>query len=135
MEKTLTSIILRIDLEYANAILDGTKTVEFRRNKFMHPVDRILLYCASPIQQIIGSFQVGKIVEDTPENLWTRFNKVGGIDQASFFEYFKNSGTGFAIEVESFEKFAEGINLADYFENFCAPKKYLYLEERTTAVI
>ena len=130
MEKTLTSIILRIDLEYANAILDGTKTVEFRRNKFMHPVDRILLYCASPIQQIIGSFQVGKIVEDTPENLWLQFKRIGGIDQASFFDYFKNLETGFALEVKSYEKFEEGINLADYFENFCAAKTYLYLEEK-----
>ncbi len=129
MEKTLTSIILPIDLVYANAILSGTKTVEFRRNKFMHPVDRILLYCAFPIQQIIGSFQVGKIVEDTPENLWLQFNRVGGIVQAYFFEYFKNSETGFAIEVESYEKFEEGINLADYFDNFCAAKTYLYLEE------
>lgn len=132
MVKTLNSIILPIDSVYANAILDGTKTVEFRRNKFTNPVDRILLYCASPVQQILGSFQVGKIVEDTPENLWTRFNKVGGIDQASFFEYFKNSETGFAIEVESYEKFEKGISLADYFENFCAAKTYLYLEEKTS---
>lgn len=129
------SVILSIKPVYANAILDGTKTVEFRKKIFKRPVERILIYSSSPVQKIIGYFDIDEIIEDTPENLWNKFHKVGGINKKDFFEYYSKSEVGFSIKIKSYEKFNEGINPADYFENFCAPQSFIYLEEKTAANI
>ncbi len=135
MKDILTSVILSIKPIYAQAIMAGTKKVEFRKKIFKKPVDKVFVYSSSPEKKIIGYFTIGKIVEDSPEQLWEKFKEVGGIDKKDFFEYYKNSETGFSIGVETFQKFNEGVDPADFFEKFCAPQSYIYLEEKTATNI
>ena len=135
MKDTLTSVILSIKPIYAKAIMSGVKKVEFRKKIFKKPVDKVFVYSSSPEKKIIGYFTIGEIVEDSPERLWEKFNKVGGISKKDFFEYYKNVETGFSIGVDTYEEFEEGIDPADFFENFCAPQSYIYLEEKTATNI
>jgi predicted transcriptional regulator len=135
MKDTLTSVILSIKPIYAQAIMAGTKKVEFRKKIFKKPIDKVFVYSSSPEKKIIGYFTIGEIIEDSPEKLWEKFNEVGGINKEDFFEYYKNSETGFSIEVKEFEKFNEDINPAEFFEKFCAPQSYIYLEEKTATNI
>lgn len=125
------NVILSIKPIYAQAIMSGTKKVEFRKKIFKKPVDKVFVYSSSPEKKIIGYFTIENIVEESPNQLWELFNKVGGINKKDFFEYFKNSETGFSIRIKKFKKFKEGVNPKDYFENFCAPQSYYYLEEKT----
>lgn len=135
MKDTLTSVILSIKPIYAQAIMNGTKKVEFRKKIFKRPVDKIFVYSSSPEQKIIGFFTISEIIEDEPKHLWAKFNKVGGIKKDAFFDYYKNSKTGFSIKIGEVEKFKEGVNPSDFFENFCAPQSYIYLEEETATNI
>jgi len=129
MKDTLTSVILSIKPIYAQAIMSGTKKVEFRKKTFRRQVDKIFVYSSSPEKKIIGFFTIKEIVENSPENLWDEFKEVGGIDKKSFFEYYQNSETGFSIKISEANKFEKGIEPADFFENFCAPQSFLYLED------
>ncbi len=131
MKDTLTSVILSIKPIYAQAIMSGTKKVEFRKKIFKRPVDKIFVYSSSPEKKIIGFFTIKEIVENSPEKLWEEFNKVGGIEKADFFNYYQDSKTGFSIKISEVEKFGDGIDPADFFENFCAPQSFIYLEEKT----
>ncbi len=70
-----------------------------------------------------------------PKQLWGKFSKVGGINEDDFFKYYKNSKTGFSIIIDSVEKFTDSINPSDFFDNFCAPQSYFYLEEKTATNI
>ena len=135
MKNSLTSVILSIKPIYAKAIMAGTKKVEFRKKIFKKPVGKVFVYSSSPDKKIIGYFIIGKIIEDTPEKLWEKFSDVGGINKKDFFEYYKNSETGFSIGVDSYEKFEEEVDPADFFEKFCAPQSYIYLEEKMAANI
>lgn len=135
MKDTLTSVILSIKPIFAQAIMNGTKKVEFRKKIFKKSVDKVFIYSSSPEKKIIGYFMIGEIIEDTPQNLWERFNSVGGIDKKSFFDYYKNSEIGYSIGIKSFERFEEEIDPVDFFEKFCAPQSYIYLEEKTAANI
>ncbi len=124
-----TNVILSIKPKYAQAIISGTKKVEFRKKIFKRPVDKVYIYSSSPSKKLIGFFTFIEVVEDNPAELWNKFQKVGGIDKADFFEYFKDSEKGYAIVVDTVEKFKKGIDPIDFFENFCAPQSYIYIDE------
>jgi predicted transcriptional regulator len=130
MKDTLTDAILSIKPIYANQILDGSKKVEFRKRKFKKKVDKIYIYSSSPTKMMIGYFTIKEIVEDTPANLWEQFKDVGGIDEDSFFEYYKETNTGFSIVIDKVEKFEEEKDPINFQENFTAPQSYIYLERR-----
>lgn len=78
------AILLSIKPRFARAILAGTKRFEFRRKGFATAPDHVVIYSTSPEQQIIGWFDVAGIIKDTPEQLWKRCGKEGGIDQVDF---------------------------------------------------
>jgi len=131
----LTSVILSIKPIYAKAIMSGVKKVEFRKKIFKKPVDKVFVYSSSPEKKIIGYFTIGEIIEDSPQRLWEKYSEVGGISKKDFFEYYKNVETGFSIGVDKYEEFEEGVDPADFFEKFCAPQSYIYLEEKTATNI
>lgn len=133
MKDTLTSVILSIKPIYAQAIIAGTKKVEFRKKIFKRQVEKIFIYSSSPKKMIVGYFTILEIIEDTPINLWNQFNKVGGISEKDFFEYYKNVEKGFSIKIDKVVKFEEEIEPAEFIEEFCAPQSFIYIEENTTA--
>ncbi len=131
MKDTLTSVILSIKPIYAQAIMSGKKKVEFRKKIFKKPVEKIFVYSSSPEKKIIGFFTIKEIIEDSPAKLWEKYNHVGGIEKIDFFNYYKDSKVGFTIIINEVEKFENGIYPSDFFENFCAPQSFIYLEEQT----
>lgn len=128
MKDTLTDAILSIKPIYANAILKGVKTVEFRKRVFKKNVDKIFIYSSSPTKMIVGYFTFSNIVEDTPENLWKTFQKLGGINKDDFFEYYKETEKGFGIVIKEVVKFEVEKDPIEFIENFTAPQSYVYLE-------
>lgn len=128
MKDTLTDVILSIKPIYANAILEGVKTVEFRKRVFKKNVDKIYIYSSSPTKMIVGYFTFSNIVEDTPENLWKTFHKVGGINKVDFFDYYKETEKGFGIVIKEVVKFDVEKDPMEFIENFTAPQSYVYLE-------
>ena len=130
MKNILTDAILSIKPIYANGILSGDKKVEFRKKIFKKSVERVYIYSSSPQKMMVGYFTIQKIVEDTPANLWNKFKDVGGIDEDSFFEYFKDADTGFSILINKVVKFDKEKDPIEFQENFSAPQSYIYLERR-----
>ena len=66
----MTIALLPIHPEYANAILDGLKKVEFRKRLFKKDVQRILIYACHPVMSLVGYFDVDDITETTPKNIF-----------------------------------------------------------------
>lgn len=132
MKNILTDVILSIKPVYAEAILDQVKTVEFRKKVFKKNVERIYIYSSSPTKMIVGYFTFSDIIEETPENLWNTFSKVGGIKKDDFFEYYKETEKGFGIVIKEVVKFENEIDPIEFIENFTAPQSYIYLEKNKT---
>lgn len=84
--------------------------------------------CSSPAKMIVGYFTFSNIVEDTPENLWKTFQKVGGINKDDFFEYYKETEKGFGIVIKEVVKFEVEKDPIEFIEDFTAPQSYVYLE-------
>ena len=64
-------VLLSIKPEYAFKIFDGTKRFEFRKVIFKNPdVKTVVVYASSPVQQVIGEFEIENIFSYEPDALW-----------------------------------------------------------------
>jgi hypothetical protein len=60
--------ILSLKPHFAEAILDGTKTIELRTVAPRKPIERCWIYSVAPVQQIVGHFRPGEIRDATEED-------------------------------------------------------------------
>lgn len=125
----MTQVLLSIKPEYAEKILDGTKKYEFRRSVFKNPdVRTIVIYASSPVQKVVGEFEIDSILNLDLETLWNRTKKFAGITKEYFMEYFESKEKGYAIKIKSTKKYKDGFSLEERF-NAKPPQSFLYLFE------
>jgi len=122
--------LLSIHPKYAHSILNGDKLVEFRKTKFKKPVKYCLIYSTSPDQKIIGFFEIKKIEENSPSNLWEKYGDVGQIEKHDFLEYYQNSSLGVAIVINKAWKLQETFNSNTFKKDFYIPQSFMYLNDK-----
>jgi type I restriction enzyme S subunit len=122
------NVLLSVKPEYAEKIIKGKKKYEFRRSIFKrNDIEKIFIYSSSPIRKIIASFEIEKIVNDSPESIWKLCQKYGGISKKDFFVYFKNSESAYAIKICNVFIFQEPIDPYNIIEDFKPPQSFYYL--------
>jgi type I restriction enzyme, S subunit len=85
--------------EFARAILDGEKTVEFRRNRPQRDVSQMVIYSTSPQSRVVGIADIVCIVFGSIDEIWEKYSDVGGISRQGFYDYFKGTNIAYAIEI------------------------------------
>ena len=120
-------VLLSIKPEFANKIFDGTKKYEFRRTIFKNPeIKKIVVYASSPVQKVIGEFEIEQILNLDIEALWNRTKKYSGISENYFFDYFIDKEFGFAIKIKNIKKYKIPKCIREDF-NATPPQSFLYL--------
>ncbi|MBC3846478.1 hypothetical protein H8K90_08810 [Winogradskyella echinorum] len=121
-------VVLSIKPEFAFKIFDGSKKFEFRKAIFKNNnVKSIIVYASSPVQKVIGEFEIGKIFNNDLETLWNLTKEHSGITEDFFYEYFSEREKGFAIQVKNKIKYKEPKCLkADY--NLHPPQSFAYVK-------
>ncbi|AEI37249.1 MAG: ASCH domain-containing protein [Zymomonas mobilis subsp. pomaceae] len=78
--------------EFAEAIVTGKKTVEFRR-RIALPVEtgRLWIYSTKPVQAILGYARIRQIVTGTPHDLWSHYGEQAFLTEKQYKAYFENS--------------------------------------------
>lgn len=66
------AILISIQPEYAEKILSGEKTFEFRRRTAQRPVGLMVIYASAPISAVVGYAQVDDILSLPLTKLWKR---------------------------------------------------------------
>jgi predicted transcriptional regulator len=95
-----SAVLMSIRPAYADAILNGTKTVELRRRRPSFPPGTpVLIYSSSPDQRVTGTFDVGRVLAAPPSSLWRRVSGRAGVPRDLFDAYFAGCETAYAIEV------------------------------------
>jgi len=121
------TVLLSIKPEFAFKIFDGSKKYEFRKIIFKrNDVKKVVVYASSPVQQIIGEFEISEIISDTVESVWEKTSKYSGITKTVYESYFNNKSIAYAIKVGSIKKYTAPKFLWDYNINF-APQSFVYL--------
>lgn len=122
-------VLLSIKPEFAEKIFDGTKKYEFRRSVFKNKnVKTVVVYASSPVQQVIGEFEIETILNLNLQELWNLTKDYSGITENYFFDYFTNKEEGYAIKIKRAKKYSRALSLQDDF-NATPPQSFMYLEE------
>lgn len=121
-------VLLSIKPEYADKIFEGTKKFEFRKILFKNPeVKTVVVYASSPVQKVIGEFEIENIISLAPELLWEETRRFSGISADFFFEYFADKAVAHAIKIKSTKKYKEPKSIQDDYNSF-PPQSFIYLK-------
>jgi predicted transcriptional regulator len=87
--------------QYANAILDGTKTVELRRTRPNLPDGSlVILYSSTPTRAVVGWAHLTGVREGTPIEIWDNYGAAAAIEEPDYDAYFDGTDQAFALELE-----------------------------------
>ena len=93
-------VLLSIKPEYAYKIFEGKKRFEFRRVIFKNPnIKTVVVYASSPVQKVIGEFEIDNILSSNPTEIWKKTKKYTGISEDCFNEYFADREIAHAIKI------------------------------------
>lgn len=126
-ENRSNAILLSIHPHYAEAILDGTKKVEFRKKNIPRAVRHVVLYATHPVMRVVGYFSVAEVVECKPSHLWKRYNGSGGISTQDFVTYYADATLSVGLVVEEARRVANLMQLKELDGNSTAPNSFRYL--------
>ena len=128
------NVLLSIRPKYIEEIIKGNKRYEFRKSIFKKDVDKVWIYATSPTKKIVGTFVIGEITKDTPDNLWNKFNGLSGLTEQEFFDYFSGINVGFAIELKYLKLFKVSIDPKVVFPDFIPPQSFYYFDDTSPKV-
>src|ERR1035438_8785514 len=120
-------VLLSIKPEFAEKIFDGTKKFEFRRTIFSKThINTVIVYASSPVQRVIGEFQINQVLFDDIDTLWRRTCDYAGIDKDLFLKYFIDKNKGYAIEIKHVRKYKTPLHLKERFQ-IQPPQSFAYI--------
>lgn len=124
------STLISIKPNYANLLINGTKTVELRR-KFpedLSPGSKLFIYSSSPTQRVIGEVLIKEIKKMKISELWYHYSSEAMVPWVDFQEYFHGLEYGYAILVSSPRAYEIQIPLESLTDKVKrAPQSYCYL--------
>ena len=117
------NLIISIKPQFVEKILSGEKKYEFRRRIYTKEVDKIYIYQTAPDSKIVAYFKPGKIIKDTPENIWKNFKEVSGTTEEHLMDYLHDKDEAYAIEITDLKIFEKSF----IPEGIKAPQSYKYI--------
>lgn len=123
-----TRILLSVKPQFAEAILEGRKTFEFRRALFRRrDIDTVVLYASHPTRKILGEFTIEDVLSLEIEALWTATQHGGAIDRAYFDSYFEGRSDGYAIKIGNPCRYEVPLCLRTDFGITAPPQSFRYV--------
>lgn len=123
-------VVLSIKPEFAYKIFEGSKKFEFRRAIFKNKdVKSVIVYASSPVQKVIGEFDIESIHNDYLNSLWNLTKDYSGISEKYFYDYFSDKEKGFAIKIKNERMYIKEKCLKADF-NLNPPQSFAYLREK-----
>lgn len=128
-------VLLSIKPEFADKIFDGTKRFEYRRTIFSKTyINTVIVYASSPVQRVIGEFEINQVLFDDIDNLWSLTRDYAGIDEDYFFRYFSDRNKGYAIEIKKVKKYKNPFHLQERFK-IQPPQSFAYIKWASLCVL
>src|SRR5690606_2723691 len=123
-------VLLSIKPQFAELIFEGKKRFEFRKAIFKNKdIKTVVVYASSPMQKVIGEFEIDMIINDQLDTLWEKTSQYAGIDREYFYDYFTDREKGYAIKIKKTKRYKEPMCLKADFK-LHPPQSFLYLTGR-----
>lgn len=132
------TLLMSLRPEFAESILQGRKTIEFRR-RFSKKYEgaTIVFYISHPVKQFMFTATIAKVDHRQTEFLWNDYHEEGGISQSYFDQYFSGTTYGYAIRLSNVTKIPNQIELEQAKEispKFRPPQSFQKLQPRSPLV-
>lgn len=99
------SVVISVHKKYADAILDGSKTVELRRRfPDVPPGTKIWIYVTKPVGAIVGSAILKSADRISPSAIWKKYAIHTGIDADTYASYFTGAESAVALILDDVRK-------------------------------
>ncbi len=126
-------LLLSIHPQFAEAILNGTKSVEFRRRKPLRcdPGTRLLIYSSSPTCALVGTATIDEVQQDTPRKIWQACGRFGGISYPFYNTYFDSCKAAVGICLSDPKRLDHPVPLnvlRVLWPGFHPPQQFAYLD-------
>lgn len=122
-------VLLSIKPEFAKKIFDGSKRFEFRKSIFKNKgIRKVIVYASSPMQKVIGEFEIETILSNNPKKLWEKTHEFSGISKEHFDNYFIDKKVGYAIQIKSCIEYELPLCLKKDFSINTPPQSFMYLK-------
>lgn len=132
-------LFLSVKPRFANAILDGSKTIELRRRPpLIETPTEALIYSSSPAMELAGACWVNDIVAMAPWTLWRAYGKQCGVSRREFMDYFDGLDIAHGLILSKVHRFVSPVHLADIrveHEGFQPPQSYRYVAPDFCALV
>ena len=124
-----TRVLLSVKPRFAEAILEGEKTFEFRRAVFRRQdIETVVLYASSPTRRVVGEFTIDQVLSLALDALWGATQTGGAIDREYFDQYFQGCTTGHALKVKRARRYRSPLCLRANFGINHPPQSFCYLK-------
>jgi predicted transcriptional regulator len=123
-------VVLSIKPEFAFKIFDGTKKFEFRKSIFKNEnIKSIIVYASSPVQKVIGEFDIDEVLNYDLSTLWDMTREFSGISEKFYYDYFADREQGFAIKIKNTRRYNKPKCLREDF-NLSPPQSFAYWTQK-----
>lgn len=107
---------------WAEAILNGEKTIELRRNRAgCEKGTPVVIYNSYPVREIQGRCQVEEVTSGPVQEMWERVKEDCGCTREEYESYFEGADTAYAIRLRDVQRI-DPVSLP-----FHGPQSYRYL--------
>lgn len=125
------TLMLSVKPRFAEAILQGRKTIELRRRcPRVESGMPIILYATAPRMALVGKALVRSVASDWPGALWNRVKDLAEVSRKEYRDYFAGATLAYGIELTAAERLASEIPLAQLRQSiagFHPPQSFRYL--------
>lgn len=126
-------VLISIRPEHADNIIEGVKTVEFRRRFPTEARARgatVWIYSTAPVKQVIGVATIESVAQMALPKLWTSHGTAGAVDRCVFDNYFAGMSEGYAIILSEIRRLTTAVCADDLKAlNFSTPQSYRFVTE------
>jgi len=121
-------VLLSIKPEYANKIFNGKKKYEYRKSIFKkRDIKKIIVYASSPVQKVIGEFDIETIIAECPEIIWEITHKYSGITKNYYDQYTSEKEIIYAIKIKAIKMYKKPLSLLKDLKIKYPPQSFAYL--------
>lgn len=97
-------ILISIRPSFADAIFNGSKTVEIRRRiPPIKPGARLWIYVTKPVGEVRGVARVREVIEGDSDAVWRACGSRTGLMRSDFEAYLDGSATAYGIVLQDVE--------------------------------
>lgn len=123
-----SAILLSMKPRFAELVLSGVKTVEFRRTWAAKPVGLAVIYSSSPVQRIVGIVGIKGTFVASPSKIWTKCLPLGpGLQRKELMDYFIGKDEAYGVFLGKVILPSKPVSPNLLFKGFRPPQSYRYL--------